>query len=145
MASTRLAVGTAINTRDFSLFARACRKAAPEVAVELRTSLRAAGELVASDARSRSSWSHRIPGSIKVRTSGATVSVIAGGHAAPDAVPYEHRGLDGTFRHPLFGNRELWFNQQARPFLTPALRANIEPAMVMVVEALDKAIATAVI
>lgn len=112
-----------VDTRAFGRFARALKQTEPELAKGLRTALRAAGELVASDARERASYSRRIPGSIRVRTTGLTVSVVAGGAKAPNAGPLEHGGREGTFRHPVFGNRGVWVDQPGRPFLHPALYA----------------------
>ena len=76
-----------------------------------------AGDVVAAEARSKANFSTRIPGSVKVRRRGLIVRVVAGGTAAPDAAPLDHRGLGGTFRHPVFGDRETWVSQPAKPFL----------------------------
>lgn len=98
--------------------------------VELRKAVRprikTAGQVVVTDAQSRSGWSTRIPATIRVRTSfrvdRESVEVIAGGPKTPHARPYE--GTRGaTFRHPMFGNREVWITQTARPFLLPAAKA----------------------
>jgi hypothetical protein len=35
--------------------------------------------------------------------------------------------VGGTFRHPVYGNRESWVDQKAQPFLGPAVEAT-EPA-----------------
>ena len=82
------------------------------------------GEEVANEARMLASWSTRIPGSVRLIARGLNSAVKAGGSAAPHAKPYEHSGVAGTFRHPVFGNRENWVPQKARPFLGPAAAAN---------------------
>jgi len=126
-----------MNLRELSEFSKAVRQASPAVARGFKAELRKGGNMVAMAARVGSSWSSRIPGSIKVRTSGFSVSVIAGGANAPHAAPYEHDGVPGSFRHPVFGNREVWVPQKARPFLRPAFEAE-QPAIVRgVINALD--------
>ncbi|MEU8055714.1 HK97 gp10 family phage protein [Microbispora bryophytorum] len=94
---------------------------------QLRTDIKKAAEPVLSDAKSRASWSSRIPGATRIkvgfgaRTAG--VSIITRAAKAPHARPYEHGGEPGTFRHPVYGNRKNWVPQRARPFLAPAVRA----------------------
>jgi len=126
-----------IDTKALRSFAKALRVAEPALAKGLRLAYRAAGDEVASDARRRADYSTRIPGSIRVRTTQtAAVSVIAGGPQALDAAPLEHQGLPGSFRHPVFGNRAVWVDQTARPFLHPALEAKGEEAKAAVAAAL---------
>ena len=116
------------------------RRAAPEVAKDLKGSLRRAGEIVAADARSRAGFSSRIPGTVKVRVSGPSVSVVAGGSGAPGAAPLENRGRSGTFRHPVFGNRDVWVAQEAHPFLVPAADAQMGRIVAAVEQAVDDAL-----
>jgi len=47
--------------------------------------------------------------------------------------------VTGTFRHPVFGNREAWVNQPRYAFLVPAAKKNEVKAQILVREALDKA------
>lgn len=131
--------GISIDTSSFSKFARDLRAVAPELKLELLREMKQAGEIVAEDARARSDWSTRIPGSIKVSVSGDSIKVVANKKKAPNAKPIENHGKDGTFRHPVFGNREVWVDQRARPFLRPALLAHRE----MVVAAVKRAVAKA--
>ncbi|WP_433415032.1 HK97 gp10 family phage protein [Microtetraspora malaysiensis] len=99
-----------------------------ELRRELRPAVRAAAQRVLDDAKDRASWSSRIPGAmrISVRFSGrmAGASVVVSAAKAPHGRPYEHLGDPGSFRHPVFGHRDRWVSQQARPFLFPAARAN---------------------
>jgi hypothetical protein len=141
MASVNISGGGGLDTRDFARFAKALRRNAPLIATDLRRDLRGAGEIVAAKARQNAEWSTRIPGTIKVRTSRATVSVIAGGAKAPDAAPYEHKGRGGNFSHPVFGNQQVWVSEPARPFLKPALEAGRPAAEKAAVDALDRAVA----
>lgn len=111
-----------VDVSQLKALARSLKLAAPELEKNFHTALVAAGELVAIEARQQSSWSHRIPKTIRVRRRGLGVRVEAGGDAAPHAAPLEHGGIPGKFRHPVFGGlyTDEWVDQEARPFLTPA-------------------------
>lgn len=145
--STVTLTGGGVDTRDFAKFAKALRKAAPAMAVALRTNLRAAGEIVAVEARKNAneiSPDGRIAKTVKVRVSGATVSVVMGGPGAPHAAPIEHKGTAGKFRHPVYGNKNVWVDQDAHPMLHPALAKAKPAAEAAAVDALDTAIALVV-
>lgn len=113
-----------------------------------RPKLRQAGELIAADARNRASWSQRIPGTIKVRTSfrfeRETVTVTAGGPNAPHARPYEGSRRD-PFRHPVHADPNktrgdwTWVSQAARPYLIPAGRAKSPEVLPLLHQALGEA------
>lgn len=143
--------GIGLDLRDFSRFAKALRKAEPALAKGLAVRLRAAGEIVAAEARSNAAAiSKSIPPSIKVRVSGATVSVVAGGNGVPLAGLLELGNAGRTsstatnesrFRHPVFGHSKVWVNQPMHPYLLPALRNKSEVAQQAAVDALDEAIA----
>ena len=134
-------VGIVADTRGLSRLARDLRRASPEAWRACRAGLLAAAQPVAEDARQRASFSTRIPATIRVRVgSGANVKIVAGGPGAPDAAPLENRGRAGTFRHPVFGNRERWVDQPARPFLSPALEAHREEVAVALEEAVTGAV-----
>ena len=131
-----------LDTKDVTRFASQMRKAAPLVYKDLGQNLRAAGELVANDARRRASFSSNIPATIKVRRRAAAVAVQAGPGTFPhagEAAAFEHQGNPGTFRHPVFGHREVWVNQQAHPFLQPAAEANVEQVAQMMENAFEQA------
>ena len=129
-----------IDGTDLTKLGGQLRRAAPASWKACQVRLRAVGEVIAEDARGRAAFSTRIPGSIRVRSRGASVSVIAGGPAAPDAAPYENKGVQGKFRHPLFGDREHWYDQTARPFLAPALEAHRDKAAIEILDAVHEAI-----
>jgi hypothetical protein len=127
--------------------ARDLRALPEETRKALRPQLREAGEVVAADARNRAGWSSRIPGTVRVRTSfradRESVKVVAGGPVAPHARPYEGISSRGdTFRHPFFGNRDVWFEQDERPFLLPAAEAGEAESAQLVRTALDTAAAS---
>ena len=97
---------------------------------ELRPQLRAAAVHIVDDMKDRASYSTRIPNAIGMSVSfsakrgGITIKVNS--KKAPHARVLE-RGNDGsrsnTFRHPLFGNTEVWVDQNTRPFFFPAIKA----------------------
>ena len=139
--------GVSIDTSSFAKFARGLRAAEPELKLELLREMKAAGEVVAIDARSRANsfprtgdGTTRIADSIRVSVSGDTIKVVANKKKAPEARPIENKGKSGTFRHPVGGNREVWVNQEAHPFLRPALLANRELVVAAVKRAVEKAL-----
>lgn len=119
-----MAFGTefTVDTSDLRAIAKGLKAVQPALAKEFTAQLAAGGRLVAAKARLRAAWfSSRIPDTIRVKASGVRVSVAAGGRSAPHAAPFEHQGVAGEFRHPVFGNRDVWVKQQAHPYLGPAL------------------------
>lgn len=129
------------------VIARDMRQLPDETRKAVRPKLRAGGEIVAVDARGRADWSSRIPGTVRVRTSfrddRENVKVLAGGASAPHARPYEGIGTSGdTFRHPVYGDREVWVAQEKRPFIFPAAEAKGEEVTGLVRAALDEAAAS---
>jgi hypothetical protein len=110
-----------------------------ELRSELRPAIQAAAQEVLQEARSRASWSSRIPGAtrIAVRFTGkaAGASVVVSAARAPHGRPYEHLGAAGTFRHPVYG-RDVWVTQRAKPFLFPAAKAKRE----RVAQEIDRAV-----
>ena len=141
--------GIGIDTSDFRKFARALTKAAPLIAGVLRVNLRGVGDVVAEEARSLARpYSSTIPDSIKVRVSGATVSVLGGGTGVPLGGLFELGNVNSKdsseFRHPVFGNRNVWASQPMHPFLLPALANKIDAAEAAATAALDIAIDEAV-
>lgn len=105
-------------------------KVPAELRKELRPAIRAAAQRVLVDARSRASWSSRIPAatriSVRFGRRNAGVSIVVSAARAPHGRPYEHGGVPGNFRHPVYGNRNNWVTQRARPFLWPAAVAKRE-------------------
>lgn len=109
---------------------------------KLRPELRAAGRIVADQAKINAAWSTRIPRAVKVSVSFTLrrpgVTVVVDKNKAPHARPYEHGGREGNFRHPVYGNRKAWVAQKARPFLAPALAAKNEEAGRQIADVVDK-------
>lgn len=113
-----------------------------ELKVKLRPELRAAGQIVRDRARVNASWSTRIPAATRVsigftkRNPG--VSIVVNRRRAPGARPFEHGGTEGTFRHPVFGHRDRWVTQKARPFLYRAAAEEAPEAERRIAAAVDK-------
>jgi hypothetical protein len=96
---------------------------------EMRPAFRRAAQPAAARIRQNASWSSRIPAAVKVSTSfGRTPGVMirVDSTKAPHARPIEHVGRPGTFRHPVYGNREVWRPQQARPFFYRGVEATAD-------------------
>jgi len=94
-----------------------------------RRMMRSAGQDMLGDAKGNASWSSRIPGALTLRValngSRPGIAIRASLKAAAHARVYE--GILGdTFRHPLFGDREFWYTQPARPYLLPAVERQTE-------------------
>lgn len=108
---------------------------------ELRKGVVAAAKPAVAAVKEEASWSSRIPGSIKAKASfgarSTSVQIIADPAVAPEAAVLNHGGRGGQFRHPVFGNRNNWVNQAARPFFETAVRRTqpqIEQAIVAVMD-----------
>lgn len=124
------------NAKSLRNLGKSLRKQQPIVAASVRKSLRVSGQVIADTAKDNASWSSTIPASIKVRASGpASVTISAGGKAAPSAKAYEEgrkayssNGGD-TFNHPVWahGPRSSWHwvSQGTRPYLRPAALAHL--------------------
>lgn len=127
-----------VDVSQLKTFARDLRRADPILAKNFLTGMARSGDIVALAAKRNAAFSTRIPASIKVRRRGLAVRVQAGGDKAPDAAPFEHGGLAGTFRHPVFGNRNVWVTQRAHPFLTPAVEQTAVPFEAEILAQVDK-------
>lgn len=120
------------------------RNVPKELRSQLRPAVQKAAREVLTEARSRASWSSRIPGAMRIavrftgRMAGASVVVRAA--RAPHARPYEHLGDPGRFRHPVFGDRDAWVTQAARPFLFPAARATRDRVAAEIDQAVEQAL-----
>lgn len=142
-----MAVTTLTNGMTVKIDVKALRRAArdlklsdPEASKALRLGLKAAAQVVALDAKKNSDWSTRIPGTIKASSSGAiSAKVKAGGPNAPHAAALENNGKPGKFRHPVFGNDQVWVDQPARPYLGPAADKNQDVVAGLVLDTLKTA------
>ncbi len=98
-----------------------------ELRAAMRPAIRAAAGIITADAKSRASYSTRIPGAISVGTSFSSrnggVAIRVASVKAPHARVLEGTTKRATFRHPVFGSESTWVEQSTRPFLFPAVRA----------------------
>lgn len=130
-------------TEDLVAFRQAIaelRTMPTEIRRKLRPALKAAAQPIVTEAKAKADWSTRIPRAIKVRVTKKGVVIYVRAKTAPHGRPYE--GLSGmTFRHPVFGDRDVWRAQRARPYLLPAVRAHrdqVRKAITDVVEQVAK-------
>lgn len=141
--SSQSGVGIAADTSGLARLARDLRRASPEAWKAYRVAVRVAAEPVLADARSRASFSSRIPDSMRIRVmSTGNVKIVAGGDAAPDAAPIENRGK-GFVRHPTFGRRGAgeWTTKNSHPaYLAPALDAHRDEVLTAIEAAVYEAV-----
>jgi hypothetical protein len=113
-------------------FIREFGKVPNELKRLLRPELRIIGNEVKAEAQSNAWWSTRIPAATRVAVGFSTrnpgVSIVVNKNKAPEARPLEHGGNSGTFRHMVFGHKDRWVSQPARPFLAPAAAAKGDSA-----------------
>lgn len=129
-----------IDGEAFRVFQRELKKVEPELAKDLRKELKAVVEKhVVPDAKANASWSSRIPKAIKPQVTTKGVGVRVGRKRAPHGRPFEGLRGGSSFRHPVFGNREVWVSQPTRPFLSPAVDKNQEKAAQAALKAVDSA------
>lgn len=124
---TQLSFATSIDYAEVAILNDRLRKIPAEFKREARGLLRAAGQTVLGDAKQRASaFSTRIPGalSLRVTTTGKRpgVAVVASLKKAPIARAMEGF-LDPSWKHPVFGDRNWWVEQDAHPYLWPAMQA----------------------
>jgi len=126
-----------IDTRELRDLAQHLRKVEPDLLKELQAGLKGAALTVAVEARLIAGFnSASIPPTIRPFARGLTAGVRAGGGKKGPLA----RLMEGPqpWRHPVFGNRNVWRRQFAHPFLAPALlkeSPNIERAALAAVEA----------
>ena len=129
-----------IDGEAFKVFQRELRKVEPALAKELNKELRAVvKEHVVPEAKANAGWSSRIPGAIKPQVTTKQIGVRVAAKQAPHGRPFEGLRGGSSFRHPVFGNRNVWVNQGTRPFLAPAVDANQEKAAQAALKAIDTA------
>jgi hypothetical protein len=108
-------------------------KVAPGIMqIELRRGVKKAGERVRVAVRDRAAtFSRQIPPKVKTKVSlgrSAGVRIIVDDPSG-EAGALNNRDRSGTFRHPVFGDRNNWVSQAAHPFFVTAA----QPAAVQAV------------
>lgn len=90
--------------------------------------MRAAGQVVKTAIQSNAGFSSRIPGAVRMTTSFGSktggVRIWVDAKKAPHARPLENLGRSGSFRHPVFGDMDVWVSQPAHPFFFPAVKSS---------------------
>ena len=121
---------------EVSLLARRLGRIPLEMRAHLKPQLYAAGRIIADQAKRNASYSRRIPAAIRVTSrlsSSGGVVIRVSASRAPHAKALEGRTRAGTtktaFRHPVFGNGDVWVGQQTRPFLHRAVQQKKGEAM----------------
>lgn len=129
---------------------RQLREAALRVRKEMEATLLIVAKEIATEAEkiAGDSGSQQIPPSIKVVPAPGTGTALvrAGTTADPIASLWElgNKGSKRsakTFRHPVFGNRNVWVEQDKHPFLAPARRASLVTTRPQMKKAWDRALA----
>jgi hypothetical protein len=138
--NTNYQVWFRVDFNEVKIFSHILRRADPVMYKFLHARLLEAGKVVKETAVQNSSWSAKIPGAIRTRSTIGTISVYVDKTIAPNARPIEHGGLKGTFRHPVY-NKGGWAKQAARPFLTPAMAANRSKVIELINVAIDETLA----
>lgn len=103
--------------------------------VELRRGIREAATPMARAVQANSAWSSRIPGAVSVKPSftakRASVRIVVDAGKAPEGRVLEHGGVAGTFKHPVWGHRDRWVAQPAKPFFYHSLERSGEAEIAM--------------
>jgi len=118
-------------------------KAAPGVIQrELRRGVVKAADPIRLAVIASATFSSRIPQAVKAKArfsaSEAHVRVYVDAKMAPEAAPINNRGRGGNFRHPVYGNRDVWVNQKAIPFFDAGVRAGEAEADRAMLECMDR-------
>ena len=138
----------------FSPVIKAIKKWEPEVRKQLRKELRASGETIAAGSRLLAgAHSKTIPPTIKTRTRiqsrKVEVEIRAGSADVPIAGLFEFGNKGGSksqastgrgsFRHPVFGDRGKWVNQDMHPYIAPIVKLRIPTVTRRVSDAVNQA------
>jgi hypothetical protein len=127
-----------IDAQGWTQFARSVRKANKDAQKLLLVQIKSAMQPISNLIKQEASWSSRIPQTVRISATNKGVAIRAGGRGAPHAYAFEHHGITGEFRHPVFGNRAVWVSQPARPFLTPVAKANESKLADAMLKAVDQ-------
>lgn len=116
--------GITIDARALSALAADLKRANPLMRLSLQRRMRGALDVTKAAVREEASFSSRIPGAVRGRisypASGVRARVIVDAAAAPHARAINNAGRPGLFRHPVYGNRNVWVPQRANNFIDRA-------------------------
>lgn len=130
-----------VDAKELKRLSGALREGEPLLAREFHNALVRSASVVAVRAKAGAAAQglHNIGNVTPFATTtkvGVRVSAGRKPHSGEGAA-FENKGVPGTFRHPVFGNDQVWVNQAARPFLTPAAEASYPQVEAEVVRAVD--------
>jgi HK97 gp10 family phage protein len=125
--------GLSVDIKGLDVFLRDLKKFEPEVSKDFRKRLRSIIDKVAKDAQRRApKKTGKLSRGIKPSVTNKGAKVVS---KAPHAKLFEFGG-----RHPVYGNKNNWVFQPAKPYLFPAARENQELVNTEALAALDHAI-----
>ena len=125
--------GVKVEIEGINEFLRDLKKFEPEVSKGFRKHIRGVVEKVAVDARRRApKKSGKLAKGIRPSVTNKGASLLS---KAPHAKIFEFGG-----RHPVFGHRDRWVYQPAKPHIFPAVRENEQFVKSEMLAALDEAI-----
>lgn len=115
-------------TRDLRAAAKSVQREVDRTLLEIGEELKEAAKEIAGR------HSETVAGSIRMRALPGMVVITAGSDDVPIAALWESGNKGGKrdnahaagvwFRHPVFGNSNVWVQQRRYPFLRPALEAD---------------------
>jgi hypothetical protein len=135
--------------RSLSDLARDMRRAATVVRKETDKTVVAVGAKVAAVAKEEAGrHSKSIPPTIRLAAIPGAAVIRAGNQDTPMAELYEIGNKGGkrtseTFRHPVFGQKDVWVEQPRFRFLAPALAVDRRAITKQMEQAWDKALEAA--
>jgi hypothetical protein len=147
-----IAVEIKLDPNDIRAFLAALKRLEPKLATALRRNLRQAGDVAIGEMRSaimelaatRDYGVRRaIAAGIKTqvmtsqRSNGVRISASGGSLGERRAML---KALNSTtFRHPLFGDRDHWYEQQGRPYFGAVLKRHQSQMLDAIMKALEEA------
>jgi hypothetical protein len=138
-------VRLSITNRELGLEVVRLRKESRETANQLRRRVRAAAAPLKNAVidSALEAGMHKAAGAVSVRQSytarGAAIKVIVDAKKAPNARPLDsgNKAAGTINRHPVYGDREVWVDQPARPFFKRGIARGSEAASREVEKVLD--------
>src|SRR5947209_9269435 len=124
------AVELTFEGRTLEGLARDMRRAAGVVRRETDRTIATVGATITAEAKAKAAeHSKSIAPTIRLAVVPGAALIRAGDEATPIAALYElgnakSKRTAETFRHPVWGNRDVWVAQPKHPFLAPALAVN---------------------
>lgn len=133
--------GIEFDVSQLAEFAARLKAGIPGERSAYRKGMRDIGKTIADSAKEKiANVSPETAASIKVGTRGADTVIIRAGGGRVISKLLEGDGYPGKWRHPLFGDKEHWYDEERHPYLWPAWKEHEDE----VTEALGEYIAAAI-